>query len=205
MVAIAQTDVKRMLAYSSIAQAGFLLVGMVGATTAANGLPSGQVGSVAAIMVYLVGYGFATLGAFALITMVRKSGGEATSLTQWQGLGRSNPVIASLMTLFLLSFAGIPLTVGFVGKLLVFIAAWRGDYMWLVFVAIIFSLIAAYFYIRMVVLMFFRDKVDEDVEVVRTGAGTWAVVWIGAVMTVVLGVYAGPLVTLAVRASTFLR
>ncbi len=205
VVAIAQTDVKRMLAYSSIAHAGFLLVGLVGATTAANGLPSGQVGSVAAILVYLVAYGFATLGAFALVTMVRKSGGEATGLSQWQGLGRSNPVIASLMTLFLLSFAGIPLTAGFVGKLLVFIAAWRGGYMWLVFLAIVFSLVAAFFYVRMIVLMFFREKSDDEVEVVRTGAGTWAVVWVGAIMTVVLGVYGGPLVDLAVRSATFLR
>ena len=205
IVALTQTDVKRMLAYSSIAHAGFILVAVTGASTAATGLRPGGIGSVAAVSVYLVAYGFATLGAFGLVTMVRKAGGEATSLAAWQGIGRSNPVVGVLMTLFLLSFAGIPLTGGFIGKLVAFTAAWQGGYSWLVVVAILLSLVAAFIYFRMIVVMFFREPVDSDVQVASASWMTWLVVWIGAIGTLVLGVWGGPLLTLAEKASVFLR
>ena len=110
ILAITQTDIKRMLAYSSIAQAGFILVGVI----AVN--PEG----VAAVMFYLAAYGFATLGAFAVISLVRQDGGEATHLSNWAGLGKRSPVLALSMSLFMLSFAGIPLTSGFIGKFTVF-------------------------------------------------------------------------------------
>ncbi len=205
VMALTQTDVKRLLAYSSIAHAGFLLVAVVGATTAANGVRPGAIGSTAAVMFYLASYGLATLGAFALVTMVRKRGGEATSLASWQGIGRRNPVVAGLMTLFLISFAGIPPTAGFIGKLVAFTAAWKGGFAWLVAVAIIMSVVAAYIYVRMIVVMFFRDPSDDEVEVVPASWMTWLVVAVGAIGTIALGVWSGPLLDLAQRASVFLR
>lgn len=205
VIALTQTDVKRLLAYSSIAHAGFLLVAVTGAATAATGLRPGGIGSVAAVTTYLAAYGLATLGAFGLVTMVRKAGGEATSLAAWQGIGRRRPVVGALMTLFLLSFAGIPLTGGFIGKLVAFTAAWKGGYGWLVVVAVLMSMVAAFIYVRMIVVMYFRDPVDADVEVVDASWMTWVVVWVGAIGTLVLGIWGGPLLALAEKASVFLR
>ncbi|MDN5562197.1 MAG: NADH-quinone oxidoreductase subunit NuoN [Luteococcus sp.] len=205
LIALTQTDVKRMLAYSSIAHAGFILVAIVGANTAANGLLPGGIGSTSAVLVYLAAYGLATLGAFGLVTMVRKAGGEATSLAAWQGVGRKSPALGALMALFLLSFAGVPPTAGFIGKLLAFTAAWKGGYPWLVGIAILMSLVAAFIYIRMIVVMFFRNPVDDEVEVVSPSWMTWLVVILGAVGTLVFGIYAQPLLDLAGQAGVFLR
>ena len=160
IIAINQTDIKRVLAYSSIAHAGFVLVPLVGAFAIQTGLPSGQVGSVAAILFYLVAYGFATIGCFAVVTLVRSQGREATNLNSWSGIGRRHPWIGVAMVIFLLSLAGIPLTAGFVGKFAAFSAAWRGGYWWLALVAIAGSIIAVYIYIRVIQVMFFREPVD---------------------------------------------
>src|SRR5918911_2739295 len=119
IIAKVQSDVKRMLAYSSIAHAGFILVGVLALDKS----------GVSSVLFYLFAYGFATVGAFALVTLVRDAGeegtvgGEATHLSQWAGLGRRHPVVAAVFTLFLLAFAGIPITSGFIGKFAVFAAA----------------------------------------------------------------------------------
>ncbi|TQL03319.1 NADH-quinone oxidoreductase subunit NuoN [Cellulomonas sp. SLBN-39] len=156
VAALVQTDVKRMLAYSSIAHAGFVLTGVVA-----------LVGSgVTAVLFYLLAYGAASVGAFGLVTLVRERGadddepavlGEATSLTQWTGLGRTHPLLAVTFTLFLLSFAGIPLTAGFTGKFAVFSAAVEGGAWPLAVVGVLASAAAAFFYVRVIVLMFFTD------------------------------------------------
>ena len=125
IVAITQTDVKRMLAYSSIAHAGFLLTAFVGLAQAGNGVLNG-ITSTQAVLFYLVTYGFPTIGAFAVVTLVRDAGGEATHLSRWAGLGKKSPLLAGIFAFFLLSFAGIPLTAGFTGKWAVFTAAWTG-------------------------------------------------------------------------------
>ena len=106
VIAITQTDVKRLLAYSSIAHAGFILTGVI-ATSAAG---------ISSTLFYLVAYGFSTIGAFALITLVRDPGGEALHLSRWAGLGRRSPLVAGTFAFFLLAFAGIPLTSGFIAK-----------------------------------------------------------------------------------------
>ncbi|MFT3887572.1 MAG: NADH-quinone oxidoreductase subunit NuoN [Arachnia sp.] len=202
-VAIAQNDIKRLLAYSSIAHAGFLLVGVVGAVA---GGPDVQVSSVSAISFYLLTYGIATLGAFAIVTMVRRSGGEANSLDAWKGLGKRNPVIALLMTLFMLSFAGIPVTAGFVGKLTVFAAAWAGGYGWLVLVAVLMSVIAAFFYLKVIVVMWFQDEDPEAVGTVETPSlWTWCVLIVSGVATLVLGLVPGNVLELLANAAQFIR
>ncbi len=203
VIGLVQSDIKRLLAYSSIAHGGFVLVGVVGVVAAGEGV---ALSSVSSIGFYLLAYGFATLGAFAIITMVRRSGGEANNISAWRGLGRSNPLAAALMTLFLLSFAGIPLTGGFVGKLVVFASAWSGGYGWLVFVAVLFSLVAAFFYLRLMVTMWFTEPVEgESAEVVQPSPWTWSVLVVAALGTVFLGLVPGGVLDLAGTAGQFIR
>ena len=151
VIAITQTDVKRLLAYSSIAHAGFILTAVV--SSSVDGLSSS--------LFYLSTYGLTTVGAFAVITLVRDKGGEADHLSRWAGLGKRSPVVAGIFALFLLSFAGIPLTSGFVGKFAVFQAAIAGGDLALVVVGVVSSAIAAFFYARVIVLMFFSDPVPD--------------------------------------------
>jgi NADH-quinone oxidoreductase subunit N len=200
LIGLAQTDVKRLLAYSSIAHAGFILVAVTGAVTAT----SGQVGSVAGALFYLAAYGFATLGAFAVVTLVRRAGGEATGLEAWGGIGRRNPLLGALMTVFLLSLAGIPLTGGFIGKVVAFVPAWTSGYQWLVVVAVLASLITAAFYFRVIGVMFFAPD-GENVDVVTPGTSTWIVLAVGAVGTLALGLAPSWVLSLATQAANFLR
>lgn len=202
-VGLVQSDIKRLLAYSSIAHAGFILAGFVGVQAPGEGV---AVASMPAIGFYLLAYGLATLGAFAIITMVRRSGGEANSLAAWQGIGRTNPLVAAAMTLFMLSFAGIPLTAGFVGKLLVFSAAWTGGYGWLVFIAILASLVTAFFYLKVVVAMWFQEpETGEQGQVAAPSAWTWTLLGVTAVGTVFLGLVPGGILDLAASAAQFIR
>ncbi|MEV0075041.1 NADH-quinone oxidoreductase subunit NuoN [Nocardia neocaledoniensis] len=195
VMAITQTDVKRMLAYSSIAHAGFLLVGLVAADDA----------GVAAVLFYLVAYGLGTVGAFAVVTLVRDSSGdEATALSRWAGLGRRSPWLASVFALLLLSFAGLPLTSGFVSKFAVFAAASGAGYTPLVIVGVVCSAIAAFFYVRVIVLMFFTDP-PTDAPTVTAPFATTLVVAFTAGATVLLGLFPQPVLDLAENAATFLR
>ncbi|OYN88972.1 NADH-quinone oxidoreductase subunit NuoN [Parenemella sanctibonifatiensis] len=205
IMAIVQTDMKRLLAYSSVAHAGFLMTAVVGASVAEEGSVA-QLGSVSSVLFYLVTYGFATLGAFAIVTMVREgNGSEATRLDQWAGLGRRSPLVAGIFTVLMLSFAGIPLTAGFMGKWAVFAAAWSGGYAWLVVVAVLVSVVAAFIYLKVVVAMWFSDPEGEVGEVVVPGWGTAVTLGIGLVATLVLGVVPGPVLELAAQAGGFLR
>jgi NADH-quinone oxidoreductase subunit N len=205
VLAITQTDVKRMLAYSSIAHAGFMMVAFVGAWQAVTGSQSSSLTSISSVMFYLVAYGAATIGAFALVTMVRDATGEATLLNSWVGLGRRSPLAATIFSIFMLSFAGIPLTSGFIGKWAVFAAAWSGGIQWLVVVAVVISVVAAFFYIRVIVLMFFAEPRKLTTSVVRPSWTTLAAVGVGVVVTVAFGIFPGPLLALAQQAGEFIR
>jgi NADH-quinone oxidoreductase subunit N len=195
IVAIVQTDVKRMLAYSSIAHAGFMLTGVVATNKA----------GLAATLFYLLAYGFTTIGAFAIVTLVRDAGGEATHLSQWAGLGRRSPLVAGVFAVLLLSFAGIPLTGGFTSKFAVFAAAVSADATPLVVVGVISSAIAAFFYIRVIVLMFFSEPVVEGPAVAVPSVFTTTAVALGAAVTVVLGVLPQPVLELANEAAVLVR
>ncbi|HEX6235306.1 MAG TPA: NADH-quinone oxidoreductase subunit NuoN [Jiangellaceae bacterium] len=195
VLALTQTDVKRMLAYSSIAHAGFILTGVVVAEQAGT----------ASVLFYLATYAFATLGAFAILTLVRDAGGEATHLSKWAGLGRRSPVVATVFAVFLLALAGIPLTSGFVGKLAVFAAAIEGGALPLVIVALVASAIAVFFYVRVIVLMFFSEPVADGPTVAIPSAWTTIGVAVTVALTIVLGVLPGPLLDLAEQAAIFVR
>lgn len=195
IMALTQTDLKRLLAYSSITHAGFILIGVV--ATDALGL-SGA-------LVYLLAYAVATLGGFAVLTLVREAGVEATHLSAWAGLGRRAPWIAAVFALFLLSFAGIPLTAGFIGKFAVFNAGIEGGAWPVVVVAAVASAIAAFFYLRVIVLMFFTEPAAEGPEIAFPGILTGGVIGLGVVMTLVVGIVPQPFIELAERASIFIR
>jgi NADH-quinone oxidoreductase subunit N len=192
-----------MLAYSSVAHTGFLLTGVLG-VQAASALGTDEVTSLQAVLFYLAVYGAATIAAFGALTMVRQSGVEVTSLAGWAGLGRKSPLLAGVMGLLLLSFAGIPLTSGFVGKWAVFAAAWGGGYGWLVVVAVLVSLVTAFFYLRVIVSMFFSEPADGP-EVTEAGFPTLIAVTVGVAVTVAAGIVPGPLLELAGRAGEFVR
>jgi proton-translocating NADH-quinone oxidoreductase chain N len=191
VIAITQTDVKRLLAYSSIAHAGFVLTAVI--ATSVAGLSSS--------LFYLASYGLTTVGAFAVITMVRDAGGEAGHLSRWAGLGRRSPVVASIFALFLIAFAGIPLTSGFTGKFAVFQAAIAAGETPLVIVGVLSSAIAAFFYVRVIVLMFFSDPVPNGPEVVVPSVFTGSVVGLGVVATLFLGIVPEPVLSLASHAA----
>jgi len=203
VVALTQTDIKRMLAYSSIAHAGFLLVGFAGVFEGSSGYTG--ITSLQSILFYLTAYGFATVGAFAIVTMVRDAGGEATHLSRWAGLGKRSPLLAGVFAFFLLAFAGIPMTSGFIGKWSVFSAAWSGGAWPLVVVAVVMSVVAAFFYVRVIVLMFFSDPVGEGPTVAVPSALTGIAVAVTVAATVVLGVVPGPVLDLAQEAGSFVR
>jgi len=191
VIAVTQTDVKRLLAYSSIAHAGFVLTAIIAVSAA--GLSSS--------LFYLVAYGFTTVGAFAVITLVRDAGGEAGHLSRWAGLGRRSPLVAGIFALFLLAFAGIPLTSGFTGKFAVFQAAIAAGETPLVIVGVLSSAIAAFFYVRVIVLMFFSDPVPDGPEVVVPSVFTGTAVGLGVVVTLVLGIVPEPVLSLANHAA----
>jgi NADH-quinone oxidoreductase subunit N len=207
VLAVVQTDMKRMLAYSSIAHTGFLLTGVLGVQQATE-LSDGEVTSMQAVLFYLTTYGFAMLGAFAVVTLVRDSSGEASTFARWQGLGRRSPLVAGLFAFFLLSMAGIPLTAGFVGKWAVFTVALSAGAWPVVVAAILCSIVAVFFYVRVIVLMFFVDVAPDAGElasVARPSLLTSATIAVGLAATVVLGVVPGPVLTLADHAGQFLR
>jgi NADH-quinone oxidoreductase subunit N len=195
VLSVTQTDIKRLLAYSSIAHAGFVMTGL---------LAFDRIG-ISSVMFYVVAYGFSTIAAFAIVSLVRDGGSEATHLSQWAGLGKNHPVVAGSFAFLLLAFAGIPLTSGFTAKFAVFSAAIGHGATPLAVVGVLASAIAAFVYVRVVVLMYFSDPAGDSVRVVSPSILTATAVSIGVAMTLVLGVVPGPLLDLASRSSLFLR
>ncbi|AZG46736.1 NADH-quinone oxidoreductase subunit NuoN [Gordonia insulae] len=203
LMAVTQTDVKRMLAYSSITHAGFILLGLIAFDEA----------GVAATLFYLAAYAFSTFGAFATVAVVREtdrasgphlSGREATEISQWAGLGRRYPLVGAMFSMFLLAFAGIPLTSGFIAKFDVFAASAGAGGGVLVVIGVISSAIAAYFYIRIIVAMFFADVPVDAPHVVKPSVLTTSSIAVCTVITIALGIFPQPLLELTEKAAQFL-
>ncbi len=196
VMSIRQTDVKRILAYSSIAHAGFILVGLLALDTV----------GVSGTMFYLTAYGFMTIPAFALVTLVRSSGTEATHVSQWAGLARRAPWVAAAFSFLMLAFAGIPLTSGFTGKFAVFSAAISGSGTGplLVVIGVLASAVTAYVYFRLIVTMYFGDAPGDTAVVMPSAMTTFAIVT-GVAVTLGLGVMPSPMLELAQQASQFVR
>jgi len=156
IVAIVQNNVKRMLAYSSIAHAGYALVGFVAAGAATT--PEDRSAALSAVAFYLLTYAIMNMGAFAVVTLIARRGDQQTSVDDYNGIGFASPVLAFSLSLFLLSLLGMPLTAGFMGKIFVFSAALKQGYVWLVVIGVLNTAISAYYYLRLIVVMFFRER-----------------------------------------------
>lgn len=159
VVAIVQNNVKRMLAYSSIAHAGYALVGFVAAGAATT--PEDRSAALAAVAFYLLTYAVMNMGAFAVVTLIARRGDQRTRVDDYNGIGFTSPVLAFSLSLFLLSLLGMPLTAGFMGKIVVFSAALRQGYTWLIVIGVLNSAISAYYYLRLIIVMFFREQTSQ--------------------------------------------
>ncbi|QPD05736.1 MAG: NADH-quinone oxidoreductase subunit N 2 [Candidatus Nitrospira kreftii] len=201
IVALVQTNVKRMLAYSSIAHAGYALIGVVAA-----GRMEGSSG-IASVLLYLALYTFMTFGAFAIVAMLRKGDLEGEEIEDFTGLSKRHPLAALLMLIFMVSLAGIPPTAGFVGKLYIFKAAVEAGMTWLAALGLIFAAISAYFYLRLVMVMYMREPIDHsDTAPHLVMSPTLSIVLACTVAGVVIfGVYPNPLVSFALQAVLILK
>jgi NADH-quinone oxidoreductase subunit N len=190
--AIAQSNIKRMLAYSSIAHAGYILMGLVAASSSKAGLTDFSVG---AALFYLLAYALTNLGTWAIVIAVERAEGEGLALDDYAGLGARRPGLALAMALFMLSLTGLPPTVGFVGKFYVFRAAIDAGYLWLALVGVLTSLVSAYYYLRIVIIMYMRE--GEGRAIANTALNF--TVGLTALATFVFGLLPGPLMELATR------
>lgn len=194
--ALGQTDLKRLLAFSSVAHAGYMLSGVVGMGGNGPGLE--------ALLFYVVTYAITNLGAFGLLIALRRNGVEPESTTDLRGLALRAPVLAAMVTVLLISLTGIPVSAGFVGKFHLFKAAVGAGYSGLAAVGVLMSVVSAFYYLRIVVLMYMEEPMD-GVTFAANGAFVTPVVVASAVITFVLGVMPGPLMALARAAARSLQ
>ncbi|MEE8205486.1 MAG: NADH-quinone oxidoreductase subunit N [Nitrospinaceae bacterium] len=189
--AIFQNDVKRMLAYSGVAHAGYLLIGIV----------ANSQDGVASILFYLGVYLFMNIGAFAIVFMLEGEGEQANSINRFKGLAKRKPYLAAAMSLFMLSLAGFPPTAGFFGKLYLFIAAIKQGYVLISILAVVASMIAVYFYLRVIAMMYFQE--GESEEMIQTSRGMTAIVTVSSVAIVAIGLFPSKLMQLALSSIPF--
>jgi len=195
LAALVQSDLKRMLAYSSVAHAGFVLVGIISGTNA----------GIVAVLFYLAAYAFTTLGIFLIVSLVRDASGEASNIDAWRGLATKSPLTALSMTFMLLALAGFPLTSGFIAKFSVFAAAVQAGQTPIVLLAVLASAIAVVFYLRIVVLMYFRKSDSAEVAVAIPSNFTVIALVASVLITLILGIYPQPLLDLISQAPVFIR
>lgn len=183
-IAIAQTNIKRLLAYSSIAHAGYILMAFV-----PYGLPQVMPDTVAAALFYLLAYAITSFGAWAVVIALEKAEGQGLEIGDYAGLGRKHPALAAAMTVFMLSLTGIPPTLGFVGKFYLFRTVLEGGFSGLAIIGVLTSLVSAYYYLRIVVIMYMQEGEPE------ARREPWLVLTAGAsaVVTVALSLFASPL------------
>jgi len=177
--AIRQNNIKRMLAYSSIAHAGYVMV----AVTAHSSIGT------AAAMFYLASYAFMNVGAFAVVTHFARQGEQYLKIDEMAGLAKRQPATAALLTVFLLSLIGVPLTGGFFGKFYVFKAALDAHLVWLTVLGLLNSAVAAFYYLRIIVVMYMHEPGESTESLQPLGAGLKAAIWISAVATLILGIF----------------
>lgn len=194
VAAIAQPNIKRMLAYSSIAHAGYILM-ILPAAAESQIAPD----AVSAALFYILAYAVSNLGAWGVVLALEKKEGGGLNLEDYAGLGTKNPGLALAMTIFMFSLTGIPPTAGFMGKFYIFRAVVDADLIWLAIVGVVTSLISAYYYLRIIVIMYMRPGEPE------TRSETWleTTVLVAGLLTVLLGILPGPLLALADQAHLF--
>ncbi|GBE37402.1 NADH-quinone oxidoreductase subunit N [bacterium BMS3Bbin07] len=186
IIAIQQSNIKRMLAYSSVAHAGYAVLGII----------VGGTEGIGAMMNYLFIYGFMNIGAFAVVIMLRSEGFQGEALEDYKGLARTHPLAAAMMLIFMFSLTGIPPTAGFIGKFYLFKAVIGAGYIWLAVVAVIFSAISAYFYLRVVMYMYMLEPEGEAVTLSLSPSLGLALL-ITTLVVIFIGIYPSPLLSFA--------
>jgi NADH-quinone oxidoreductase subunit N len=189
LVAIAQTNLKRMLAYSTIAQMGYLLIGPV---------VGSQLG-VAAVLFYSLVYALMTIGAFGMVILLQHGTVRGDQIDDFTGLAQKSPLAAAIMLVFLLSLTGIPPTAGFVGKFYLFGAAVEAGYIWLVLIAVVNSAISLFYYMRVVMVMYMRNLPPQGIALSQSSTLHIAIL-LAVAGTLLLGIFPGPILDFA-RAS----
>jgi len=193
LAALLQTNIKRMLAYSSIAHAGYIMVAFAARTELGVG----------AVLFYLAAYSFMNIGAFVVVSHFAGQDERLVEIEDYAGLARRQPALAALLTIFLLSLIGIPLTGGFFGKFYIFRAAINAHLVWLTVLGVIASAIAAYYYLRVIVVMYMREPVT-DAPLPRVPGAVKFVLLASAVVTIYLGVFPSGILAFAARAGAAL-
>jgi NADH-quinone oxidoreductase subunit N len=190
IVAIMQTNVKRMLAYSSIAHAGYAMVGFIGAGAAKS--PAERDAAIASVAFYMLTYAVTNLGAFAIVTLLGQKNDRRTEFEDYNGIGFKSPALSFALSLFMLSLLGMPLTAGFMGKVMVFrpaLEAGNSMLTLLVVIAVINTAISAYYYLRLVVVMFFRER-TSDWQQPKISIPVLAALIVAVVGVLYLGIFA---------------
>jgi NADH-quinone oxidoreductase subunit N len=195
LAALLQNNIKRMLAYSSIANAGYILV----ALTARNE------NGVAAVMFYLAAYSLMNLGALAAVTHLSGAGDRFVNIEDFKGLARKQPMMAAMLTIFLLSMIGVPLTGGFFGKFYIFRAALESHLVWLTVLGLINSAVAAYYYLRIIVMMYMHQPSEASESAEPLTAGMRLALLLPALGTLVLGIFPNWILDFAGKSSTIVR
>ncbi|MGH9631980.1 MAG: NADH-quinone oxidoreductase subunit N, partial [Bryobacteraceae bacterium] len=193
--ALGQANIKRLLAYSSIAHAGYVLVAVA---------TNSEIGTAAA-MFYLAAYSFMNIGAFAVVTHFARQGERHLNIDDMAGLGVRQPMTAALLTIFLLSLIGVPLTGGFFGKFYVFKAALDANLIWLTILGLLNSAVAAYYYLRIIVVMYMHEPGQASEGLQPPSAGIKAALWVSAVATLVLGIFPSFVLDFAGRSAEFIK
>ena len=202
LVAIWQTNIKRMLAFSSIAHAGYILVALVAAQKGAALATGG-------FLYYLLVYSFMNLGAFCVVVASGWGGGERTGIADYAGMGYTRPVLAAAMAIFMVSLAGLPPTGGFVAKLYIFSAAIKAGYVWLSVVAVLNSVVAVYYYLRLIVVMYMQEPAGGENQAAagsaRVSSYAFAALLLAVIGTLELGIFPGAVMEFALRSGVLLN
>ncbi|HYL86154.1 MAG TPA: NADH-quinone oxidoreductase subunit N [Candidatus Angelobacter sp.] len=199
--ALVQTNVKRLLAYSSIAHAGYVLVAFAAVTAMSGESGGGAAPAYAAVLFYLLTYALVKLGAFTIVSQLGGAGEKNLSLDDYAGLSQRQPFVAAMLSVYLLSLLGLPVTAGFFGKFYIFKAAVNSHLLWLAVLMAINSVIGAYYYLRVIVVMYMREPSAEAVAAgpVTFPVGVTAVLLITFVGTILFGVYPNPVINFILR------
>jgi NADH-quinone oxidoreductase subunit N len=186
--ALAQTNIKRMLAYSSIAHAGYILIGMIA---------GGELG-LGGMLYYLLAYTFTNIGAFGIVTVVGLKGEANVNLDDYRGLSKTHPILAAAMSVFVFSLAGIPPTAGFVGKFTIFRAAIDSGYYWLIIIAVLTSAVSVFYYFRVIMKMY-MEAPDQELSPIRFNPAMIMALSVALVGVLYIGMFPKTYIDLAVQ------
>ena len=203
--ALVQTNMKRLLAYSSIAHAGYILVAFAAVTTMSADPVTGAAPAYAAVLFYLLSYALVKLGAFTIVSQLGGTGEKNLSLDDYAGLSQRQPFVAAMLSVYLLSLLGLPVTAGFFGKFYIFKAAVNSHLLWLAVLMAVNSVIGAYYYLRVIVVMYMREPSAEAAALgpVQFPIGVTAVLLITFACTILFGVYPNPVINFILQPNLF--